>query len=222
MGENHEFLKHAAAVLVLALDVREGVHNDGQQEVENHQKDDEHEGVEEDDRRNHQHPVVDEIREDVVVGVPELSQQHVERGHGRSLHGRENLHCRAEHDVAHNDVQAEDNSEQRKEMEQVAHRFGDGPGHDTHLGLKVQKLEDAQQEQEQVGCAAAHVERLEHGDVVELLKRLGHVLHGARVVLEALPFVFVDVISQFNVELRGTVHSHVHPQRGAEDVVTNG
>lgn len=72
-------------------------------------------------------------------------------------------------------------------MEQVAHRFGDGPGHDTHLGLKVQKLEDAQQEQEQVGCAAAHVERLEHGDVVELLKRLGHVLHGARVVLEALP-----------------------------------
>lgn len=40
--------------------------------------------------------------------------------------------------------------------------------------------------------------------------------------VDCLPFVFVDVISQFNVELRGTVHSHVHPQRGAEDVVTNG
>lgn len=62
-------------------------------------------------------------------------------------------------------------------MHQVVHSACNGSREDSHLRLKVQKLENAKQEEKHVGAADGHVQGLQLSDEVELAE-------GARQMLD--------------------------------------
>ena len=137
--------------------VREGVHDDGEQKVENHQKHDGHEGVEKYDGGHQKGPGVDVVGEQRFLRVRELAQQHVDDGLRRLRDILERRDSGPEEDIPHHGVDPDDDDHEQEEVHEILQRAADGAREDADARLEVEELEQAHEEEEEVGPAERDV-----------------------------------------------------------------